>query len=584
MKLFLAIMLSLTVFEVNADALNLYADSAHAPFYLGVASGDPTSTGVIIWTHLTTSLPEATVGYEVATDSLFNFLVSSGSFATNDSLDHTVKIDVSGLNSNTSYYYRFLFDNRFSAIGKTKTAPESSINNLIFAVVSCSSIYSGYFNAYRQIANLTNLDGVIHLGDYIYDDMVTNEEVRVPDSLPVNPQNLADWRRIHKFWLLDPDLRLVRQSHPFIQLWDNHDTDGLYFDCEESAEAFMNYIPVRQNPNNFQKIYRKLSYGNLVDILILDVALWRGIDSLTASEDSYLGNEQFNWFSNEIKNSTAKWKIIGSQKMVNNWSIGAAFGGANQNAWDGFPAERSRVLNLIDSNTIENVMFISGDSHVSMAADLPYTPYTTATYNQTTGEGSLCVEFAPPSVSRGNFDEKGIPEVLVNTLLQTSYQENKHHVYAELIQHGYGLLRINQDSVRAQFWYCDIEQISASNTLGKELILMNGENHWKRNSTAPNAIREGEKNGSTLLSKLYPNPANDEIQFDIKLEKPSDLHLSIDQVATSKKISHYSSIIIPKVSDKHIIIPVQELPNGLYMLTVECENFYKAQLFIIHGH
>jgi alkaline phosphatase D len=401
----------------------------------------------------------------------------------------------------------------------------------------------------------------------------------VPDSLPVNPQNIYDWRKIHKLWLLDPDLRFARQNHPFIQLWDNHDTDGLHFDCKESSEAFMNYTPVRANPLNYQKIYRQLSYGNLLDVIILDVALWRGIDTISASQDSYLGNEQFDWFKNTIRSSGARWKVVGSQKMFNNWNV-VIGGGANANAWDGFPAERNRVLNVIDSNRINNVIFISGDSHVSIGADLPYMPYNNSTYNQSTGEGSLCVEFAPASISRGNFDEKGLPQALINTVLETSNQVNRHHQYADLTKHGYGILRFTEDSARAQFWYCDIQNISNLNELGKELVLINGENHWKRNAALNTSSHEMQEEQGIVVSKPYPNPAQNEVHLDIEMAQPADIQLSIYQIINPKKINFQSSSRVAVSKHSHLSLPIDHLPIGAYMLLVECGDYYKGQLFI----
>ena len=582
MKKIILLLLLSPSFSAFANTINLYADSVHAPFYYGVASGDPTANSVIIWTHITSLQPSETVAYEVASDSLFTALVSNGTFTTKDSLDYTVTIDVGGLLANSTYYYRFKNNNKTSAIGRTRTAPSGTSNEVKFAVISCSSVYSGYFNSYRNIASRDDLNAVIHLGDYIYEDRVLNEEVRFPDNPPALPQNIQDWRTIHKFWLLDPDLRAARQKHPFIQLWDNHDTDGLHFDCLESSEAFMNYVPVRQNPSNYQKIYRKLSYGNLLDVFILDVALWRGIDTISGSDKSYLGNEQFQWFKNAISNSTAKWKVVGSQKMFSTWSVGSTGGIVNSNAWDGFPLERTRVLNVIDSGNINNVVFISGDSHVSLAADVPYTPYDTTTYKKSTGFGSLCVEFAPASISRGNFNEKGLSAFLINTLLETSNLENLHHQYVELTKHGYGIMSFNNDSLHAQYYYCDILVNSNLNELGAALTLYDGENHWKRKDKIQTSIEnnESENNPNVVLSKLYPNPTDKDIQFDIALINAEDVNVSIYQIINPKHINHKSTRTLKNITKEHVSFSVAELPAGVYILMVESNSFYKGQLFI----
>lgn len=413
-----------------------------------------------------------------------------------------------------------------------------------------------------------------------------NEEVRFPVNPPVLPQNIQDWRAIHKFFLLDPDLRAARQQHPFIHLWDNHDTDGLHFNCLESSEAFMNWTAVRVNPDNYQKIYRQLKYSNLVDIFIIDVALWRGIDSINGAGPSSLGNEQFNWFKNAIQNSTSKWKIVGSQKMFSHWSVPSLAtiigngGVVNPNSWDGFPLERERVLNLFGSNNIDNVVLISGDSHVSIAADVPYTPFTSSTYNDTTGFGSICVEFAPPSISRGNFDEKGLPASLINTVLEASNEQNVNQHYLQLTKHGYGIMHFNNDSLRAQYWYCDILELTNLDTLGKELVLFNKENHWKRKEFMPSSIQgKSLENGNVYLSKLYPNPTSKEIAFDIELKKSSDVKVSIFQMLNYKEINSKYSKVFKNIQKYQVKIPVEDLPNGTYILMVESDDFYKGQWF-----
>lgn len=591
MKLILSLITSFYSLIILADnsEFNLIADSTHAPFYYGVASGDPMDNKVIIWTHITTNQPVASVVYEMATDSLFTNIIANGSFITNDSLDYTVKIDVAGLSANTTYFYRFKDNNNnYSVIGRTKTAPNTAVSDLKFAVVSCSSIYSGYFNSYRSIAGRSDLNAIIHLGDYIYEDMVFNEEVRVPANIPVYqpPINKEQWRTIHKFWLLDPDLRAARQRHPFIQLWDNHDTDGLHFDCKESSEAFMNWTPTRENTTNYQKIYRQLKYGSLLDVFILDIALWRGIDVISGADKSCLGNEQFNWFKNAIQTSTAKWKIVGSQKMFSHWSVPSLAtilgngGVVNPNSWDGCVAERDRILNLFDSNNINNVVLISGDSHVSLAADVPYTPFDSNTYNDTTGFGSLCIEFAPASISRGNFDEKGLSESLINTVLQFSNEENINQHYLELTKHGYGIMHFNNDSLKAQYWYCDILEKNNLDTLGKELVVFNGENHWKRKSFTPNSINEKNiQNKNIFISKPYPNPADKEVSFDIEFKTNENFKVSIVQMLNYKQYDFKLSKELKNVKKEHVVIPINDFSKGIYILMIEGESFYKGQLF-----
>ena len=125
-----------------------------APFAHGVSSGDPRPDGVLLWTRSTpTGEGELTLRYEVATDPQMREVVTSGEVVTGPARDFTATVDVTGLRAGTTYYYRFLTDAGISSpLGRTRTAPDGATDHLRFATVSCSSIYSGWFNAYRRIA------------------------------------------------------------------------------------------------------------------------------------------------------------------------------------------------------------------------------------------------------------------------------------------------------------------------------------------------------------------------------------------------------------------------------------------------
>ena len=150
---------------------SISAPECIAPFYHGVASGDPLSDRVIIWTRITpTDFGQTLSGsYHVATDNQFNNIVASGTYSTDSTKDFTVKIDVIGLNPNSFYYYEFEHNGAYSLVGRTKTLPLGAVDNMRLAVVSCASLESGYFNAYEAIANRNDVDAVLMLGDYIYE-------------------------------------------------------------------------------------------------------------------------------------------------------------------------------------------------------------------------------------------------------------------------------------------------------------------------------------------------------------------------------------------------------------------------------
>ncbi len=274
---------------------NMWPDSSFSPFVHGVASGDPMFDRIILWTQIEPSSPASfdTAWWEIDTDSSFSSVINSGFVVTDSTKDWTVKEDVTGLSQNTTYYYRFLDKGgNPSRVGRTKTAPVGTSGNLKFAVASCSIIFSGFFNAYKRIAERNDIDLVIHLGDYIYNSVDPDEEVRIPTPFPVDPNNLGEWRERHAYYLLDPDLRAARQQHPFCLMWDNHDI--AQSNKEIPTRAFLEWTPTRiLDSVDQKKIFRKLSYGDLVDVFMLDIMLYREQDSIGPGETSILGNEQY---------------------------------------------------------------------------------------------------------------------------------------------------------------------------------------------------------------------------------------------------------------------------------------------------
>lgn len=277
----------------NSSDLSQYIDPELYPFYHGVASGDPLSDRVIIWTRVT---PEngssVSVDWKICTDVNLTQVVNSGTVLTGEQQDFTVKIDVTGLQPGTTYYYGFSTLGRNSLTGRTKTAP-SDANNLKFAVVSCSNFQHGYFSAYKYISERNDLNAVIHLGDYIYEyeaGEFSSDEVNRP-HVPENEMvSLDDYRVRHSLYKLDPDLRAVHQQHPFITVWDDHefandafkdgaqnhqpDTEGPWDERKNNAwKSYFEWMPIRENSKSPNSIYRKIQYGNLVDLIMLDTRI-----------------------------------------------------------------------------------------------------------------------------------------------------------------------------------------------------------------------------------------------------------------------------------------------------------------------
>ncbi len=471
MNRFFTSCLGLLLLTAPLHSQSLNYDPDLKPFYHGVASGDPLPDRVIIWSRVTPSegnSDDIDVAWQVATDSAMTNVVQSGLFTTNAARDYTVKVDVTGLQPYTTYFYRFSAGETSSMIGRTRTAPTADeADRLRFAVVSCSNYQAGYFSAYQKIAERADLDAVVHLGDYIYEysasgsDFYGDEELRanrshVPDKEIVS---LEDYRTRYAQYRLDPDLRAVHQQHPFITIWDDHESandgykDGAQNHQPEtegpwsvrksvSKQAYQEWLPIRVDLEK-EPLYRTIHYGNLVDLIMLDTRLEeREIQKMSVTDpDLYsadrtiLGEEQKEWLYDQLTTSEAKWKVIGNQVIFSPFNVW--FAGLDPNGnfttegieslfldiWDGYPAERDEIINFIGENQIGNTVILTGDFHSSFAYDVTAQPSplsggdptiavakqvpvpVTPTYDPATHAGSVAVEFATPSVNSANFDE-----------------------------------------------------------------------------------------------------------------------------------------------------------------------------------
>lgn len=578
---------------------NIYTDAAYAPFLYGVASFEPTPNGIIIWTHITpdsATQSNSNVNWQIATDTNFLNVVQSGTATTDASKDWTVAVDISNLNSYTTYHYRFQAPNgNYTRKGRTRTAPAttSNVNHLRMAVASCSSVFSGFFNSYQQIAQRLDLDIVVHLGDYIYDFVDPDEEVRVPTPYPTSPATKQEWRARQKYYLMDPDLRAARQMHPWIVIWDNHDTDYNGPIAVESREAFLEYVPMRlTTPTDTKKIYRKFSYGNLLDIFMADILLYRDVDNVPSGGPSILGTAQYNWLSSELLASTAKWKLVGNQKMMCGWSVAnipswfpVTIGNGtvlDPNSWDGYDDARDQLLDFIENNNIDNVMVLSGDAHVSMASDLDQDPSGSG-YNSSTGVGAVAVEFLPTSVTRGNFNEMGYPSWVVSSIVTYMDAANPNQVFSNIVDHGYGVIDLKPDSAIAEFWYMNILNPTTTQNFAKGLLLKDAENHWHRTfMTTPTPPKDYTQTivGNEKLNiastafkmQVFPNPSAGRFSVSFEGSKSEKIIIEILDIASGKMLKNIGSQYYTANQLQQIQIDISELPAGTYYLRLKGES------------
>lgn len=277
------------------------AGEADAIFAHGIASGDPGPDSVVLWTRVT--VPgggDAGVSWQVATDADFSSPVASGDAAASAAADFTVKIIADGLQPGTRYFYRFRVGDAVSAAGRTKTLASGALDLARFGVLSCSNFPFGHFNVFDLVARRDDLDAVIHLGDYIYEYGATvgeygaDEGARLgrPHQPPHELTTLADYRTRHAQYKADPSLRAAHAAHPFIAIWDDHETandswsggaenhdpaiDGDWQARKRAAlQAYYEWMPIREpvagRPR--EAIFRSFSFGDLLTLVALETRL-----------------------------------------------------------------------------------------------------------------------------------------------------------------------------------------------------------------------------------------------------------------------------------------------------------------------
>jgi alkaline phosphatase D len=458
-------------------------------FSHGVASGDPLVDSVILWTRVSPPVEEAVeLFFEVAIDLEFEMRVAADWIpATDASRDYTIKIDIDGLEAGATYYYRFYAQGRVSPVGRTRTAPSGAIEHLRFAVCSCSSLAHGYFHGYGEIAGRSDLDAVIHLGDYIYEfaDGIYGS-VREYDP-PHECVTLDDYRRRYRQYRTDRDLQEAHRQHPFIVTWDDHeianddwvggaenhqDDEGEWSDRRAAGtQAYFEWLPLREGEPG--RVYRELPYGDLVHLLVLDTR-YEGRNQQVALTDpelyakiyaddrQLLGAEQEQWLFERLASSTARWKFLVQQIMVGQLVLMAGQDGEPNrpfftDAWDGYESPRRRLLGYLRDNAIGNVVVLTGDVHSSFANEITEDPLLG--YDPVTGAGSIAVEFVTPGITSPglSFDQATLD--LLGPL-------NPHWRAIEVLRKGYTTMDVTPDRVHVDFWLFTGAQVSSPDFTG----------------------------------------------------------------------------------------------------------------------
>lgn len=387
-------------------------------FVHGVASGDPGPDRVVIWTRLDAAADGEAVEWIVALDARLRRVVRRGELGALAAHDFCCKVDVDGLAAGTTYFYAFRARGERSATGRTRTLAQGAVERLSFVVASCANIQDAAFAAYARIAEIDSLDAVLHLGDYIY-EYGDRPDARVPLDPPHEILALADYRRRYAFYRSDPALQACHRRHPFIAVWDDHESannawrdgagnhdparEGAWRDRRAAAiRAWREWMPVRDAPAD-APIHRAFRFGTLADLVMLDTRLegraQQAPSARAIAGDPHrelLGPAQERWLLGELDASQARgarWRLLGQQVVF------APMGNVNPDQWDGYPAARERILDHLRAASIDNVVILSGDIHSSWALDVTADPYDPSVYDPATGRGAQAVEFVTPGIA-----------------------------------------------------------------------------------------------------------------------------------------------------------------------------------------
>ncbi len=426
---------------------------ADDPFQLGVASGDPTPTGGVLWTRLAPRPLEpeggmdgqrTVVDWEVADDDGFRKVVARGRATAAPELAYSVHVDVTGLAPARWYHYRFRVGDAVSPVGRLRTTPAAdAVVPLRFAFTSCQHWEQGLFTALDHLAR-EEVDFVAHLGDYIYEYAGDAARVRTHAGLEV--RTVDDYRRRYAQYKADPALQAAHRAAPWLVVWDDHEVDNNYaglvgengMESEEQMrqrraagyQAWWEHQPVRvprATSWSDLAITRRIPWGALVDGWLLDTRQHRsdqacgdGTRAVPCGDwadpaRTMLGDAQERWLLGGMAASRARWQLLAQQVMLAPYD--SAPGDpviVSMDQWSGYPAARDRLLGAIADRAPNRTVVITGDIHSNWVNEL-------ARDFERPGRPVVGAEFVTTSISSGGDGTATLPAAV-----QAAVAQNPH--------------------------------------------------------------------------------------------------------------------------------------------------------------
>lgn len=377
------------------------------PFTLGVASVDPTASGIVLWTRLAPDplngggMENAAVEVEwrIAEDEKLSKGVKKGKAVATPNLGHSVHVEVEGLRADRWYWYQFKAGNYTSPVGRTRTMPAAGamVAKLHYAFASCQHWEAGWWTAYQHMAE-EELDLVVHLGDYIYEGPERTNGVRKHTGPEIT--TLTHYRNRHALYKTDPMLQKVHRRFPWIVTWDDHELDNNYAgdvaeDQQTRAEllerrsnayqAYYENMPLRVSSlpqGSAMQLYRALDFGALARFTVLDTRQYRtdqpcgdgnkaGCLEALDAKGTILGAAQRDWMFATLDKSPARWNVIAQQVLMARIDMKPGpEESLSMDQWSGYDADRNRVLEFLGKRKPANPIVITGDIHTNWVVDL----------------------------------------------------------------------------------------------------------------------------------------------------------------------------------------------------------------------
>jgi alkaline phosphatase D len=445
---------------------------ARGAFRYSIASGDPTPTGVVLWTRVNEGVwdPGVALGFRVARDLAFRDIALEGAVEGSDfgpDTDYTVHVDLDGrLDPGASYYYRFYYGRTRSRMGRCRTLPDPSSHpdGVTLALVTCQDFTNGYYGGFTHVALDLNVDFVLHLGDLIYETTggTAFQDSPYPDrqiALPSGQNrafSLADFRALYRRYREDRWFQMALEYHTWIVIWDDHETSNdCYWDYTrdtlgapdhpfqtdpaygndparlrrlklDSQRAWAEYVPTRAafdpaagHPFDALRIYQSLQFGDLLELFLTDQRTYRSPHPCGEADfggrlgavdcpqrhdlsQTMLGDLQRTWLLAGVAQSTARWKAWGNAVFLGELTLGEPGPRQlilNNDAWDGYLAERDLILRSFRDAGVTNLVALTGDMHTFMASYLKIDHTRRA---NTEPDNVVGVEFMTPALTSSN--------------------------------------------------------------------------------------------------------------------------------------------------------------------------------------